>query len=619
MTASDAGSAAVAGGAATSQGGTSGQGASGRGGANAGSSAAGAESGRGPGDDGGNGGDGGDAGNAGEAGEMQGGTGGAPDAPGGAPHQGGASGEQGGETSAGAGGTSGTEAGSGGTAAGAAGTSGGGGSGGGGSGGAAGNAASGAGGTAGDSTGSGGTASAGNAGTGASSGTAGTTAGSGGTGSGAGGSAGANCAFSVDVAASPHIPSVGIVEWSTTLAGVSRANVVYELDGAGDDVLNRGGAAPVELAGERHRTLLLGLKPERTYTVHVEAETADGTRCRSEGHTLATGALAGAPSVTRTAPLANAQARGFIVTCGGVGSRGPVIIVDADGDVVWTAPAPDSCSRARIDYEGKRLWMLAINPANRGGDLRSISMDGAEKQASLPGLERAHHDLAVLPGGRIAVFAWIGTGYDPESDLLEWRPDGSVTRLFRVGGNLYAGGQSVFGGSAQSYHCNSITYLPDDDSFTIGDRNPNLFVKVSRSGTPVWQFGGSCSAARAPRCVPGSWRVNHGHHLLDDGTFVFFSNADWQASTPSSVEEFQLDMSEAPSASARGHWPGAGNEHSDTLGDAERLPNGNTLVTFSNNGMIYELDPDWNVVQTLRATSFGYTEWRESLYGPPWR
>jgi len=46
---------------------------------------------------------------------------------------------------------------------------------------------------------------------------------------------------------------------------------------------------------------------------------------------------------------------------------------------------------------------------------------------------------------------------------------------------------------------------------------------------------------------------------------------------------------------------------------------GNTLVTFSNNGLIQELDSSWSVVQTLSASTLGYAEWRETLYGPPAR
>jgi hypothetical protein len=55
---------------------------------------------------------------------------------------------------------------------------------------------------------------------------------------------------------------------------------------------------------------------------------------------------------------------------------------------------------------------------------------------------------------------------------------------------------------------------------------------------------------------------------------------------------------------------------SGVLGDVQRLPNGNTLVTFSTGGEIVEVDAAWNTIQTLQS-NFGYANWRETLYGPP--
>jgi hypothetical protein len=146
----------------------------------------------------------------------------------------------------------------------------------------------------------------------------------------------------------------------------------------------------------------------------------------------------------------------------------------------------------------------------------------------------------------------------------------------------------------------------------------NVFVKVTHTGSPVWQFGGNCSGAPAPKCATATWQVNHGHQLLDTGDFLFFSNGTFgRSSSPSQAFEFTLSTSGAMSATQVNAYKSSGNEHSDSLGDVQRLPNGNTIVTFSNNGLIQELDSSWSVVQTLKATSFGYSDWRQTLYGPP--
>ena len=61
-----------------------------------------------------------------------------------------------------------------------------------------------------------------------------------------------------------------------------------------------------------------------------------------------------------------------------------------------------------------------------------------------------------------------------------------------------------------------------------------------------------------------------------------------------------------------------GDASSLTMGDVQRLPGGNTLVTYSGDGRIVELDASWNEVQAL-SVRVGYTSWRPTLYGPPAR
>jgi Arylsulfotransferase (ASST) len=232
---------------------------------------------------------------------------------------------------------------------------------------------------------------------------------------------------------------------------------------------------------------------------------------------------------------------------------------------------------------------------------------------NISGLANAHHDFAALPG-KIAAMVWVGPDIDAESELVETSSDGSgaPATVFEIGANLYAGGTQPY----ERYHCNSILYHPADDSFTIGDRFPNLYVKVSHGGAVQWQFGGSCANAPAgpSHCLEESWQVNHGHHLLDDGTLLFFNN---NQLGPSAVRAYQLDTSGALSATLVQDFE-SGDLSSPVLGDVQRLPNGNTLITYSTAGEILEVDPSWAPVQTITG-AYGYADWRETLYGPPAR
>src|SRR5436190_9947765 len=116
-----------------------------------------------------------------------------------------------------------------------------------GTGGAAGGGASGGGGaTAGTGGGTAGSNGATGGGGGATAGSGGATAGSGARG-GSGGAAGTAgmgtpevCRFAIEGALSTAIPTVGVVSWSTDLAGLSEARIEFTLDEPAADEINRG-------------------------------------------------------------------------------------------------------------------------------------------------------------------------------------------------------------------------------------------------------------------------------------------------------------------------------------------------------------------------------------------
>jgi hypothetical protein len=423
-----------------------------------------------------------------------------------------------------------------------------------------------------------------------------------------GGSGATECDFVLLRAeVSPQIPTVGVVEWSLPGEAPASAKIVYRLTVDAPSLLNQGGEAPVQLGNPNHRTLLLGLKQARNYSFHIEA-TRGGATCRSPDYALpTTGSFAGAPPVSVDVAQPNARQPGFIVSSSGTSVPDSAYIIDADGDMVWFFPGPLNTCRAQMDYEGNTMWMITCNPINELGELRSVSMDGAQVSMNVPGFEGAHHDLTVMPGGTVAALVWSTPANEPPSDLVIRTPDGQATTAFTIGSNLYL---------SDTFHANAVHYLPSDDSFTISDRNPNLIVKVGADGTPRWQLGGVCDGApTGAHCAPESWRVNHGHQLLDDGTLLVFNNTDSYAAAH--VLEFRLDDS-AGALAATLVRDVTGAAPSATLGDVQRLPGGNTLVTYSNADTMVELDPSWNVVQTF-TLHVGYSNWRPTLYGPPLR
>ena len=110
---------------------------------------------------------------------------------------------------------------------------------------------------------------------------------------------------------------------------------------------------------------------------------------------------------------------------------------------------------------------------------------------------------------------------------------------------------------------------------------------------------------------------NHGHHLTADGRFLFFNNNGLTSSTaPPIPRVIELQLDEAAGTATK-TWEYTFSENATALGDAERLPNGNALVTNSFAGEMQEVDRAGRIVQTFTNTTFGYVDFRTSLYGPP--
>jgi hypothetical protein len=103
--------------------------------------------------------------------------------------------------------------------------------------------------------------------------------------------------------------------------------------------------------------------------------------------------------------------------------------------------------------------------------------------------------------------------------------------------------------------------------------------------------------------------TQHGHHLLAD-SIIIYANRYSDANT-SAVVEYTMDGEQT--------FFYESGDFSANLGDVQRLPGGNTLVTFSNDSLLHEVDPDGNLVLEIDGggDAMGYSLWRETLYGPP--
>ena len=481
-----------------------------------------------------------------------------------------------GSTSAGTGGTSGASAGNG--AGGALG----------GSGGSAGGAPAGASGMAGGSPGgSGGGGSGGNpaGGTGGNAGTS--TAGSAGTSAGAGGTGVIGSAtFQVEsqIASEvdPDAPgTVGIVTFTIDKTPLTAAHLEFGLD------TEYGMNAPVDLTAEDYRTLLLGMKPDKTYHFRVVASDATATY-QSDDFTIETGPPTTLVSIA-SFDVGNAAAHkpGFIIASywQGTGQAVPFIL-DADGDIVWWAPnGPNGIARARMSADGKNMWM--ISASNTGAPLKRVSMDGLDAQTYNSAV--GSHDITAVEG---ATMAFLEYGESDCNSIFEIDPSGTTHEVFESQGVVSGGG----------CHGNAVRYSKAEDLYTFSDVNTDVYV-LNRQGALQWKLSEKVTGGNQ------AWGgVQHGHQLLADSILIFANRG--AGSMESAAIEYSLDGEELLNFSS--------GDYSANLGDVQRLPGGNTLVTFSNDSIIKEIDAQKNVVLTIDGGGgrLGYALWTPSLYDP---
>jgi hypothetical protein len=404
---------------------------------------------------------------------------------------------------------------------------------------------------------------------------------------------------------SPTISTVGIVEFSSELAGAESAFIQF------GETTTYSLEAPVDLTAPNYRTLLLGMTTATEYHYRV-AVVAGAEACVSDDQTITTGAVPAGGGIGDAPPSpgpSNAPIQPGFILNGTYNSDWLYILNDA-GELVWYFPAPfANVTRSRLSWDGKYMWARDGNPgATEGlGKIAKIAMDGSS--STVADVPTSHHDLSVLPDGSIiyirrnpsgdcdAIYKHAGDGVDYDND----------TMLFDVA-TAFSGG---------TCHSNSLHYQHSDGGVTISDLDHDAYVKVSSSGELEWVLGGGQSSDFSGEGA--TWERQHGHHLLADDLLLFFNNGAMNSASP--VREVSLDLT-AMTASFGFTYSSTecdGNCLSQFMGDVQRLPNGNTFVTYSSMGIAHEVDPDGMLIRSfeLPAGPAGYTEHRPTLYGPP--
>jgi len=168
-------------------------------------------------------------------------------------------------------------------------------------------------------------------------------------------------------------------------------------------------------------------------------------------------------------------------------------------------------------------------------------------------------------------------------------------------------------GTSGACHVNHIEYSPEDQTYVFSDLDHDNYTKVTRDGDVVWILGGTTSEFMG---AGSDWSRQHGSDVIDLNHLLIFNNG---TGSGSAAIEILLDLGtmQATRAWTYNAMPSIANV---VMGDVQRLPNGNTIVAYSTQGVLHEVDPQMGLVREISwpiGGAFGYIHWRPTLYGPP--
>jgi len=268
-------------------------------------------------------------------------------------------------------------------------------------------------------------------------------------------------------------------------------------------------------------------------------------------------------------------------------------IFDSDGDVVWwytaaSGESSDGISHAKMSADSQSVWL--VNETLSGAALRRVSIDTLTTQTYSN--TKASHDICAVSGDTMAYLDYS------ESDcnsIFEINAAGTTKEVFE------STGVTGTAGSISSCHGNAVRYSKKEDAYTFSDWQKDVAV-VSRAGSLLWKLTDKVGSN-------SSWgSAQHGHQLLDNSILIFANNGAGQ--NTSQAIEYDLNGGLIKKFKSGGS--------ATNFGDVQRLSNGNTIVTYSTSSSIQMVDKSDQVVLDVKGSgSFGYVEFRESLYGPP--
>ena len=304
-------------------------------------------------------------------------------------------------------------------------------------------------------------------------------------------------------------------------------------------------------------------------------------------------------------------------------------LVAKDGRVVhsWHLPYP-LAGMAQVDADGSLLYLGKLEkwippnvvtvPGNPGGVLQRLDWDG-NVVWTFDADDVIHHDFTELPDGTIAVWREAplpaamaahvtggvsGSEFKGEvwaDQIVEIDPaTGEEQLVFDIAKAWRPEDHPLppYLDRSQWTHANSIEYTSSDplshqEAYLISFRSVSTILLVARkTGEIIWSYGG-----------PGVLHEQHDPSLLPNGHVLVFDNGQYRSIDISASHVLEIDpLTNQVVWSYEGYGVRGSSVYSPVTGGAQRLPNGDTLVTLGTKGQLLEVTGDGKIVWDYRVS-----------------
>ncbi|MBN1781920.1 aryl-sulfate sulfotransferase [bacterium] len=214
-----------------------------------------------------------------------------------------------------------------------------------------------------------------------------------------------------------------------------------------------------------------------------------------------------------------------------------------------------------------------------------------------PGYVSCEHELQVMPNGNYLIIVLDYFQYDLStvieggmsnaymilSLVQELDKDDQVIFTWNPLDHFDVADMRVesFSNTFRYPHLNSID-VDDDGNLVISSRHMSEVTKINRqTGDIIWRLGGNHSDFTFVDDPLDGFSGQHAARVLGDGHYLMFDNGNEHSQPQSRAVEYALDTLAMTATMVWEYRNEPGTVYSSYMGNAQRLPNGNTLINWA--------------------------------------